>query len=85
MWTESHPDFDPAKGPPLPPEVVQVLLDINTAFGTVFDADKGSLPKAADHALVKLNFKGDWAPVHCAEPHWGPGSEPVVQRWAYEV
>ena len=40
MWVESHPDFDPTKGPPLPPEVVQVLLDVSSTFGTVFDADK---------------------------------------------
>ena len=85
MWVESHPDFDPTKGPPLPPEVVQVLVDANTKFGMVFDADKGSLPKAADHPPVKLNFKDDWTPVHCAEPRWGPGSGPVVQRWADEV
>ena len=52
MRAECHPDFDPAKAPPLPSEVVQVLLDINTTFGTVFDADKRSLPKAVDHPPV---------------------------------
>ena len=79
------PDFDPTKGPPLPPEVARLLLDTNAEFSTVFDADKGSLPKAADHPPVKLNFKSDWAPAHCAEPRWGPGSGPVVQSWADEV
>ena len=75
MRAECNRDFD---APPLPLEVVQVLLDIYTTFGTVFDADKGPLPKAADHPPVKLNFKGDWAPGHGAEPRWGPGSGPVV-------
>ena len=85
LWTEDHPEFDPSKAPPLPPEVVAVLQKSNSEFGVVFEVDKGTLPKAADHPPVELNLIDGWKPVHCAEPRWGPGSGPVVQRWADEV
>ena len=33
---------------------------------------------------MALNFKGDWKHVQCGRIRWGPGSRPIVAKWAQE-
>ena len=82
-YTSDHSAFDP-EHPALPPEVHKALQDTCREYSDVFDAAKGQLPKPADHPPVELNFKDDWKHVQCGRIRWGPGSRPIVAKWAQE-
>ena len=61
--------------PNLPPEHISPITSVTQKYRKVFDATKGALPKLANHPPVELHFKGEWKPVPCPEPRWGPGSK----------